>query len=81
MISLAASFDDPKIKEKIKEKDLYTHQQNVSVNGEDMQQIARLLKEGHLKSHIAADYPFADLPKAHTKVEEGKTVGKIVVSV
>jgi len=53
----------------------------VTSNGEDMQQIARLLKEGHLKSHIAADFPFADLPKAHTRVEEGKTMGKIVVSI
>jgi NADPH:quinone reductase-like Zn-dependent oxidoreductase len=81
VISLMAFFNDPKMNATIKEKNLYTHRHDVTSNGEDMQQIARLLKEGHLKSHIAADFPFADLPKAHTRVEEGKTMGKIVVSI
>lgn len=46
---------------------------------EDMQQIAQLLAEGHLKPHISRIYSFEELPLAHTQVESGHTIGKVVI--
>ena len=44
-----------------------------------MKQIAKLLEEGKIHSHVSEKYKFKDLPKAHLQIETGKTRGKIVV--
>lgn len=51
----------------------------VKSNGEDMKQIAGLLSSGKVKAHISSTFPFVDLASAHTALESGRTVGKIVV--
>ncbi|MGY0038838.1 NADP-dependent oxidoreductase [Pedobacter sp. NJ-S-72] len=53
----------------------------VESNGEDMKQIAGLLEKGIIKSHVAKIYPFEQLPEAHSAIESGRTVGKIVINV
>ena len=53
----------------------------VSSNGNDMKQIAKLLEEGKIHSHVSEKFKFEDLPKAHQQIETGKTLGKIVVVV
>jgi NADPH:quinone reductase-like Zn-dependent oxidoreductase len=44
-----------------------------------MKQIAKLLEEGKIYSHISKKFDFNDIPKAHQQIETGKTRGKIVV--
>jgi NADPH:quinone reductase-like Zn-dependent oxidoreductase len=79
VISLLTFFEG-QFAEKAKEKQVFAHRLSVVSNGEDMQQIARLLEQGSLRSHISATYSFQDLPKAHQQIETGKTKGKVVVS-
>jgi NADPH:quinone reductase-like Zn-dependent oxidoreductase len=43
--------------------------------------VADLLSNGALKPHISATFSFAELPQAHTQLESGRTVGKVVVIV
>ena len=47
---------------------------------EDLAAVADLLGGGALKPHISATYSFAELPQAHTQLESGRTVGKVVVT-
>ena len=53
----------------------------VSSNGDDMKQLAGLLEKGIVKSHVGQIYPFEQLPAAHSAIESGRTVGKIVITV
>jgi NADPH:quinone reductase-like Zn-dependent oxidoreductase len=53
----------------------------VSNNGIDMNYFAGMFAKGVLRTHISAMFPFAEMGKAHTMVETGRTVGKIVVTV
>ncbi len=56
---------------------------SVSSNGSDMQDIARLLASGEVKSHVSKTFPFkrmADMADAHQQIESGRTVGKIVIT-
>jgi NADPH:quinone reductase-like Zn-dependent oxidoreductase len=81
VISLLSYFNEQPVADKVKEKEVFAHRLSVVSSGDDAEQIATLLANGSLHSHIAAAYDFADLPKAHTQVETGKTQGKIVVTI
>ncbi|GAA4318025.1 NADP-dependent oxidoreductase [Mucilaginibacter gynuensis] len=52
----------------------------VSSDGESMKKIAGLLKTGDLKAQVSEVFHYDKLPAAHTAVESGRTVGKVVVS-
>ncbi len=78
IISIKSNFEG-ELAEKAKAKNLQTFRILVSSNGEDMKQIAKLLEEGKVYSHVSGKYKFEDLPKAHQQIETGKTIGKIVV--
>ncbi|GHA54906.1 NADP-dependent oxidoreductase [Pontibacter akesuensis] len=51
----------------------------VHSSGEDQTQLADLLRQGHLRSHVAHTFPFEEMAKAHEQVETRKTRGKVVV--
>jgi NADPH:quinone reductase-like Zn-dependent oxidoreductase len=53
----------------------------VQSNGEDMKQIAALLKSGAIKSHVSQVFDFDQMKAAHLSLETGKTQGKIIVRV
>lgn len=53
----------------------------VASNGDDMKQLAILLEKGIIKSHVIQTYAFEQLPEAHSAIESGRTVGKIVITV
>ncbi|MCF0048947.1 NADP-dependent oxidoreductase [Dyadobacter sp. LJ53] len=53
----------------------------VQSDGADMQQIADLLKKGSIRSHVSAVFPFEQMTTAHSQVESGHTVGKVVVKI
>jgi len=48
-------------------------------DGENMKEIANLMKKGIIKPHIFHVYPFTEMAQAHLQVESGRTVGKVVV--
>lgn len=52
----------------------------VRSNALDMKEIAGMLETGIIKSYVSAVYLFDDLRSAHRHIEEGKTRGKIVIS-
>ena len=62
-----------------KTKNVHLTSMLVKSSGTDMQQIARLLKDKSLKSHVSAVYHFEEMHLAHQQLETGRTVGKIVV--
>ena len=78
VISLKSSAEE-KIADKIKEKNIFFQRIMVRSNGEDMKQIAKLLEEGKIHSHISQKFSFKNLLKAHQQIETGGTRGKIVV--
>lgn len=51
----------------------------VHSNGADMEQIAKLLASGKIRSVIARTFAFDEMAEAHALVETGRTVGKVVV--
>ena len=66
----------------------YAEQHNIDVsfimvqsNGADMNTLKELLETGTLKPHVSKTFPFAELADAHTQIETGRTVGKVVVIV
>ena len=80
VISIKPSFEG-ELADKAKAKELQTYRIMVSSNGNDMKQIAKLMVEGKIHSHVSEKFNFEDLPKAHQQIETGKTLGKIVVVV
>lgn len=80
LIALLVPFTDERLIQKVQEKKVYAHTLNVASNGEDMQQLATLLKSGEMRSHVSAIYAFGDIAKAHDEIETGKTRGKIVLT-
>ena len=78
VISIKTMFEG-EIARKADAKGLKTFRILVNSNGNDMNKIARLLKEGKIHSHVSQKFNFEDLPKAHQQIETGKTTGKIVV--
>jgi len=49
-------------------------------SGQDMNEIAAMLKDGSMKVHIDKTYPFEQIPEAHDQLENGKVKGKIVIT-
>jgi NADPH:quinone reductase-like Zn-dependent oxidoreductase len=81
VISLLTFFTDEKLIQKVNDKNLYVHRVSVASSGEDVGELAKLLADGSIRSHISHTFSFADLPKAHTEIGKGSTVGKIVVTI
>lgn len=52
----------------------------VQSNGDDMNTLAGMLKDGTLKPHVSVTFPFEKLRDAHLQIESGRTVGKAVVT-
>lgn len=53
----------------------------VHSSGEDQTQLADLLRNGQLQSHVSHTFAFEDMADAHKQVETRKTRGKVVVKV
>lgn len=81
IITTIPGFND-EIKEKARKRNVHlafggTDMKNL---GRDITPLADLAGKGLLKPHISAVFPFAEMAKAHTQIESGRTVGKIVVT-
>lgn len=53
----------------------------VESSGDDMLQIAQLMEKGILKSHVSKTFSFDEMAAAHLYLENGRTVGKIAITV
>ncbi|MGI9290407.1 MAG: NADP-dependent oxidoreductase [Gammaproteobacteria bacterium] len=53
----------------------------VQSNGADMNTLRGMLESGVLQPHIYKTFAFDELPDAHTQIESGRTVGKVIVKV
>jgi len=80
IISIPSPDFSEKIMEKAKNKKVNLSFMLVQSNGDDMNSIADLLGSKFLKSHISAKYSFSKMGEAHLKIETGRTVGKVVVT-
>lgn len=78
VISISSGLND-ELTELAKAKGVKAQHTMVKSNGADMQQLADLLESGKVRAHVAQTYTLEDMQKAHTQVESGRTVGKIVV--
>jgi NADPH:quinone reductase-like Zn-dependent oxidoreductase len=65
----------------IQRKNLSANNYLVQSNGEEMQQLAKLFKEGKLKSIVSHPFSFDKIADAHRQIETGKTRGKVVVNI
>lgn len=68
------------IADRIRAQGVDVSQFNVKSNGEDMEHIAGLFESGKLRSVITKALTLEQIPLAHTEIETGKTVGKIVIT-
>ncbi|WP_317175429.1 NADP-dependent oxidoreductase [Pontibacter cellulosilyticus] len=68
------------VQEEAKKHNITAKNYLVHSSAEDMEQLANLMRDGHLRPHVSHVYTFEDLPKAHQQVETHKTRGKVVVS-
>lgn len=64
-----------------KARGIHSIHSHVASSGNNMQQIATLMEQGIIKSHIYKTYTFDQLPETHIQIESGRTVGKLVVVV
>ncbi|MBS0192577.1 MAG: NADP-dependent oxidoreductase [Planctomycetes bacterium] len=53
----------------------------VSPNGAELTEIAHLIDEGKITTHVSEEFPLAQAAKAQAASESGKTRGKIVLNV
>jgi NADPH:quinone reductase-like Zn-dependent oxidoreductase len=65
----------------ILEKQLKAKNYLVHSSGADMTQLAALLEQGIIKSHISKQFSFSQIAEAHQQIETGKTRGKVIVNV
>lgn len=53
----------------------------VESSGSDMFQIAQLMEQGIVKSHVSKTFSFDEMSLAHLYLEKGRTVGKIAINI
>lgn len=53
----------------------------VHSSGEDMEQLAKLLKDGRLKPHVSHQFSLDHIANAHQQIETGRTRGKVVINI
>ncbi len=52
----------------------------VHSDGDDMNTLKKMLTEGSIKPHVSKTFDFANLGDAHTAIESGRSVGKVIVT-
>ena len=78
--SIVTQFND-ELTTKAKAKNISGKFLLVQSDGNDMNQLAKLLESGTIKSHVSQRFSFDQIPAAHLQIESGRTVGKIVINV
>lgn len=76
---VSSSFSEDQL-EKAKSKEVNLSFLLVQSSGENMLQLAQLLENGIVKSHVSKTFSFDQMRDAHLYLEKGRTVGKIIVN-
>jgi NADPH:quinone reductase-like Zn-dependent oxidoreductase len=80
-VIMLPSFFKDEMAEKAKAKGVDGYYFSVKSNGDDMKQLAELMSERIIRSHISTVFPMEKIVDAHWQIETGKTKGKIVVTI
>ena len=72
-------FSDEALVEQARQRNVTLSFGGMRHSAEDLVALADLLGKGILKPHLSATYAFGEMARAHTQVEGGRTVGKVVV--
>jgi len=76
IISIASGTSE-ELAEKAKAKGIHALHTMVKSNGRNMEQLADLLEDGKIRSHVSEVFALEDMQKAHASLESGRTVGKL----
>ncbi|MNK50534.1 Quinone oxidoreductase 1 [compost metagenome] len=79
IISIPSGLNET-VTEKAKALGINGYTIRVKPDGKDMEEIARLLADGTIRSHVSAVFPFEEMAAAHQQIEIGRTVGKVVLT-
>jgi len=71
---------NPEVTEKAKALGIDGTSILVKSDGEEMEELAELMRRGILKSHIDKVFSFDQMREAHLQVETGRTIGKVIVT-
>lgn len=80
VICIVHTFND-ELLQKAQELGVHGHNVLVYPSGEDMKIIAGLLAKGIIKSHVSKIFQLEQVGEAHTLLESGRVVGKVVVEI
>jgi len=80
LISIPSGLNET-VTEKAKAKGVNSYFFLVASNGDNMQTLADWLEKGIIRSYVSAVFDFTQMGPAHTRVESGRTRGKIIVAV
>lgn len=69
------------VQEEAKKRNVEAKNFGVRSSGEDQEQLAQLMEQGHLRPHVSHMFEFDEMARAHQQVETHKTIGKVVVHV
>jgi NADPH:quinone reductase-like Zn-dependent oxidoreductase len=79
-VIMLPSFFKEEIRVKASAKGVNGYYFTVKSSGDDMRQLATLLENGIVRSHVSKRFSFDQMKDAHLQIESGRTVGKIVVT-
>lgn len=82
LISLSVLLDRKlPLAKKAKAKKVSMFRLGVASSAADMEEIAALLRQGFLHSHVSATYALHEMAAAHQQMESNRTRGKIIVTI
>jgi NADPH:quinone reductase-like Zn-dependent oxidoreductase len=82
LISLSVLLDRKlPLAKKAKSKKVSMFRLGVASSAADMEEIAALLRQGFLHSHVSATYALHEMAAAHQQMESNRTRGKIIVTI
>jgi NADPH:quinone reductase-like Zn-dependent oxidoreductase len=61
--------------------EIHYHVVFVRPNGEKLKRVSKYVEEGKIRSSIERTFPLHEIGSAHDYVEEGHTLGKIVITI
>jgi NADPH:quinone reductase-like Zn-dependent oxidoreductase len=80
-VIMLPGFFKEQIAEKSKAIGVNGYYFSVRSNGADMKKLSELLAQGIIRSHVSRTFPLYKITEAHSQIESGRTVGKIVVTI
>ncbi|GAB3911188.1 NADP-dependent oxidoreductase [Larkinella knui] len=79
LISLLSGFDDA-FQAELTKRQLRGHRLWVNSDGADLTEIAKLLRTKEVKPQVSHRFAFQDMGQAHELLQNGKPIGKVVVT-